>query len=63
MAGRGFEVAMEGVWMGSKGRCHFCFFDTEAGTGTVFESIKFSDDWEDPDFVWYPGPPAEGEGR
>ena len=57
--GGGFEPAMEGVWRGRKGTCHFCFFDTEASTGTVFESIEFSDDWEDPDFEWYPQPPAK----
>ena len=46
----GFEPAMQGVWMGKKGTCHFCFFDTlENGCGTVFETIEFSDDWEDPD--------------
>ncbi|CAF9939892.1 MAG: hypothetical protein HETSPECPRED_002089 [Heterodermia speciosa] len=60
MRERGFEPAMEGVWKGRKGTCHFCFFDTEAGTGTVFESIDFSDDWEDPDFEWYPHAPAGG---
>ncbi|KAL8783615.1 MAG: hypothetical protein Q9195_009336 [Heterodermia aff. obscurata] len=58
MRERGFEPAMEGVWQGRKGTCNFCFFDTEVGTGTVFESIDFSDDWEDPDFEWYPHAPA-----
>ncbi|TKA61669.1 hypothetical protein B0A49_11554 [Cryomyces minteri] len=62
MRERGFEPAMEGWWKGSKGVCHFCFFDTEASTGTVFESIEFSDDWEDPDFVWYPAPPPKEAG-
>lgn len=57
MQTRGFEPAMEGVWQGRKGTCHFCFFDTEASTGAVFESIVFSEDWEDPDFVWYPCEP------
>jgi hypothetical protein len=33
---------------GRKGTCHFCFFDTEESAGTVFESIEFSEDWEDP---------------
>ncbi|KAL8907661.1 MAG: hypothetical protein Q9171_005777 [Xanthocarpia ochracea] len=56
---RGFEPAMEGVWQGRKGTCTFCFFDTEASAGTVFESIEFSDDWEDPEHEWYPEPPQE----
>ncbi|KAL8750649.1 MAG: hypothetical protein Q9184_006350 [Pyrenodesmia sp. 2 TL-2023] len=54
MRARGFEPAMEGVWKGRKGTCTFCFFDTEASAGTVFESIAFSDDWEDPEFELYP---------
>ena len=57
MQARGFEPVMEGVWNGRKGTCRFCFFDTEASTGAVFESIVFSEDWEDPDFVWYPCEP------
>jgi len=44
MRKRGFEVAMEGVWKGKKGQCHFVFFDTEHTKGTVFESIEFSYD-------------------
>lgn len=60
MRERGFEPAMEGVWKGRKGTCNFCFFDTEASTGTVFESIDFSDDREDPDSEWYPHAPADG---
>lgn len=55
---RGFGVGMEGVWMGKKGRCHFCFFDTEASVGTVVESIDFSADFEDPEFEWYPQAPT-----
>ena len=58
---RGFEPAMEGVWKGKRGTCHFCFFDTEASTGTVFESIEFSEDWEDPDFEWYPQAAVEDD--
>ena len=58
MCERGFEPAMEGIWKGKKGTCNFCFFDTEASTGTVFESIEFSEDWEDPEFDWYPQPPT-----
>jgi methylmalonyl-CoA/ethylmalonyl-CoA epimerase len=58
MKERGFEPAMQGWWTGKKGVCHFCFFDTEGRTGTVFETIDFSDDWEDPEHEWYPHPPA-----
>ncbi|KAL8924704.1 MAG: hypothetical protein Q9208_003894 [Pyrenodesmia sp. 3 TL-2023] len=58
MSARGFEPAMEGVWQGRKGTCTFCFFDTEASAGTVFESIEFSEDWEDPECEWYPHEPA-----
>ncbi|KAJ9624734.1 hypothetical protein H2204_010636 [Knufia peltigerae] len=55
MKERGFELAMQGWWMGKRGQCHFCFFDTlEKGVGTVFETIEFSQDWEDPDCEWYP---------
>lgn len=60
MKDHGFEPAMQGIWVGKKGTCHFCFFDTlEKGTGTVFETIDFSADWEDPDdeggfLGWYP---------
>ena len=51
MRKRGFEPVMEGV-------CNFCFFDTEATTGTIFESIEFSEDWEDPECEWYPQRPT-----
>ncbi|KAL8764788.1 MAG: hypothetical protein Q9209_007875 [Squamulea sp. 1 TL-2023] len=54
MRARGIEPVMEGIWKGAKGTCRFCFFDTEASTGTVFESIEFSDDWEDPEHDSYP---------
>ena len=54
MHARGFGVAMEGVWVGRKGQCHFAFFDTENDTGTIFESIEFSSDWEDPACEWFP---------
>ncbi|KIW10419.1 hypothetical protein PV08_11382 [Exophiala spinifera] len=55
MRERGFEPAMQGWWQGRKGQCHFCFFDTlEKGAGTVFETIDFSEDWEDPECEWYP---------
>ncbi|KAL9030593.1 MAG: hypothetical protein Q9196_001299 [Gyalolechia fulgens] len=59
MQARGFEPAMEGVWKGRKGTCTFCFFDTEASVGTVFESIEFSEDWEDPEHEWYPQAPQD----
>ncbi len=57
MRERGLGVVMEGVWEGKKGTCNFCFFDTEGSTGTVFETIEFSADWEDPQCEWYPEPP------
>lgn len=57
MKDRGISPAMEGSWQGKKGTCRFCFFDTESLTGTVFETIEFSEDWEDPLFEWYPHPP------
>ncbi|KAJ9615912.1 hypothetical protein H2200_001989 [Cladophialophora chaetospira] len=63
MAERGFQVAMQGIWKGRKGQCHFCFFDTlEKSVGTVFETIEFSKDWEDPECEWYPHEPQEGSG-
>ena len=59
MAERGFEVVMQGVWQGRRGQCHFCFFDTKKkGVGTVFETIEFSKDWEDPECEWYPYEPG-----
>jgi methylmalonyl-CoA/ethylmalonyl-CoA epimerase len=54
MRERGFEVAMEGVWMGKRGECHFVFFDTSGGIGTVFETIEFSEDWEEPNGEVFP---------
>ena len=63
MKEHGFGLAMQGVWMGKKGICHFCFFDTlEKGCGTVLETIEFSQDWEEPEEKggfcgWYPAPP------
>ena len=61
MRERGFEPVMEGIWKGQRGTCRFCFFDTEASTGTVFESIEFSEDWEDPEFEWYPPPSVKDD--
>ncbi|KIV79041.1 hypothetical protein PV11_06631 [Exophiala sideris] len=49
MKARGFELVMQGVWMGTKGTCRFVFFDTLGTIGTVFETIVFSEDWEDPE--------------
>lgn len=55
MKERGFVVGMEGIWMGKRGTCRFVFFDTLArGTGTCFETIDFSEDWEDPEGEVYP---------
>ena len=46
--------------MGKQGQCHFCFFDTkEKAVGTVFETIVFSNDWEDPECEWYPNEPTK----
>jgi hypothetical protein len=53
MSERGFAPAIEGKWIGKKGHCHFCFFNTEASMGMVMESIEFSSDWEDPEFTLY----------
>jgi len=61
MKERGFDPAMEGVWLGKRGTCRFVFFDTEGATGTVFETIEFSDDWEDPECEWYPRSPDKAE--
>lgn len=61
MREHGFEPGMEGFWKGKKGTCRFCFFDTESSTGTIFESIDFSEDWEDPEFEWYLDSPARDE--
>ena len=61
MADGGFVPVMQGIWKGRKGQCHFCFFDTkDKGIGTVFETIEFSTDWEDPEFEWYPRSPGKG---
>lgn len=59
MEERGFRPAMQGVWKGHQGTCRFCFFDTLEATGTVFETIEFSKDWQDPEFIWYPQPPPD----
>ena len=60
MKERGFPLAMEGTWKGGRGTCHFCFFDTLAATGTIFETINFSDDWEGPPCDWIPSAPSAG---
>jgi len=63
MGERGVKPAMRGTWMGAKGTCEFCFFDTKEIVGTVLETIEFSEDWEDPEGVWYPCTPEEAKSR
>lgn len=62
MKERGIDPAMQGWWQGKNGECHFRFFDTQDAVGTVFESIEFSKDWEDPECEWYPHPPSQEAG-
>lgn len=62
MLERGFDVAMQGTWIGRKGECKFVFFDTLGKTGTTFETIEFSEDWEDPEFERYPRAPEGDRG-
>lgn len=58
MEERGIEVGMRGVWRGEKRMCEFCFFDTEKmGMGLCVETIEFSEDWVEPEGVWYPSRP------
>lgn len=58
-----FNPAMQGVWIGTKSTCRFCFFDTlERGCETAFEAIGFRQHWEDPEEKggfcgWYPHTP------
>lgn len=52
-----------GYLEGEQGKCRFCFFDTEASTGTVFESNEFSDDCENPEGEWYPHSSPKDAGR
>lgn len=55
MRQRGFEIGMEGIWLGKKGSCRFVYFDTASkGAGTCFETIEFSADWEEPEGQIYP---------
>ncbi|KAL4970936.1 uncharacterized protein BDV14DRAFT_194722 [Aspergillus stella-maris] len=59
MRERGFKPAMQGWWRGNRGEANFVFFDTlEKGLPTCFETIEFSDNWEEPECEWYPGPPG-----
>ncbi|PSN66091.1 hypothetical protein BS50DRAFT_635257 [Corynespora cassiicola Philippines] len=52
---RGFEMSQGGSWMGKN---QFAFFETEAATGTCFETYEFPEDWVDPEpEEWFPGPP------
>lgn len=41
---RGIGVVMSGVWRGKKGLRKCCLLDTREMTGTVFETIEFSED-------------------
>jgi hypothetical protein len=60
MKERGFEPAMEGWWKGKKGETHFVYFDTlDKGLPTCFETIEFSEDWEEPECKWYPVPSSD----
>lgn len=55
MRERGFDIGMEGVWQGKKGQCRFVYFDTASkGAGTCFETIEFSEDWEEPEGQVFP---------
>lgn len=52
---RGFPCSQSGRFAGGNS---YAFFDTEAATGTTFETYAFGDDfsWPEPQ-EWYPGPP------
>jgi methylmalonyl-CoA/ethylmalonyl-CoA epimerase len=56
---RGFPLAQSGRFMDANA---FAFFDTEATTGTTFETydIPHGFEWPEPE-EWFPGPPPEGE--
>jgi methylmalonyl-CoA/ethylmalonyl-CoA epimerase len=58
-AGRGFPVSQSGRFVDQNA---FAFFDTEAATGTTFETYDIPDGfvWPEPE-AWFPGPPPEGE--
>ncbi|KAL4949231.1 hypothetical protein BDW69DRAFT_174860 [Aspergillus filifer] len=56
---QGFEPAMQGWWKGKSGEANFVYFDTvDKGLATCFETIEFSEDWEEPECEWYPGSPV-----
>lgn len=60
MAEKGVGIAMQGWWRGKQGECNFVYFDTvNQGMCTCFETIHFSDDWEEPECEWYPAPPPK----
>ena len=56
---RGFPLAQSGRFMDANA---FAFFDTEAITGTTFETYDIPPGfkWPEPE-EWFPGPPPEGE--
>lgn len=58
-AGRGFPMVQSGRFMDANA---FAFFDTEAATGTVFEtySIPAGFVWPEPE-EWFPAPPPAGQ--
>lgn len=57
--GRGFPLVQSGRFMDANA---FAFFDTEASTGTTFEtySIPHDFEWPEPE-EWFPAPPPAGE--
>jgi hypothetical protein len=56
---RGFPLVQSGRFMDANG---FAFFDTEAATGTTFETYSIPPGfvWPDPE-EWYPAPPPQGQ--
>lgn len=56
---RGFPMVQSGKFVGANA---FAFFDTEAETGTTFETYTIPPGfvWPEPE-EWYPGPPPAGE--
>lgn len=56
---RGFRVSQSGRFMDQNA---FAFFDTEAATGTTFETYDIPSGfvWPEPE-RWFPAPPPEGE--
>ena len=58
---RGFPCSQSGRFAGGNA---FAFFDTEAATGTTFETYAFAEGhvWPEPE-EWYPGPPPGATAR